>query len=98
MIWTANGVNICNQAAAQRGPRLVSDGSGGAFITWFDNRSGNYDIYTQRIGGSRCCTIGQPTVLQPVQSGTDQLKPDICSDGAGGVIITWYDYRSSTDF
>ncbi len=20
---------------------------------------------------------------------TDQIKPDICSDGAGGVIITW---------
>jgi hypothetical protein len=29
---------------------------------------------------------------------TDQLKPDICSDGADGVIITWYDYRSTTDF
>jgi hypothetical protein len=29
---------------------------------------------------------------------TDQLKPDICSDGADGVIITWYDYRATTDF
>jgi hypothetical protein len=30
--------------------------------------------------------------------GTDQLKPDICTDGAGGVIITWTDFRSTTDF
>lgn len=97
MIWTANGVSICNQAAAQRGPKLVSDGSGGAFITWFDNRAGNYDIYTQRIGSAgavQWTTNGVATCTMA----TDQLKPDICSDGAGGVIITWYDYRSTTDF
>lgn len=97
MLWTANGVVICNQAAAQRGPKLVSDGSGGAFITWYDNRAGNYDIYDQRVGtagavqwttnGVAVCTMA-----------TDQLKPDICSDGASGVIITWSDYRSTTDF
>jgi hypothetical protein len=97
MLWTANGVNICNQAAAQRGPKLVSDGSGGAFITWYDNRAGNYDIYTQRVGSAgavQWTTNGVATCTMA----TDQLKPDICSDGAGGVIIVWYDYRSTTDF
>jgi hypothetical protein len=97
MLWTANGVSVCNEASAQHEPSLVSDGNGGAFITWYDNRAGNYDIYTQRMGsagaeqwttnGVASCTMG-----------TDQLKPDICSDGAGGVIIVWYDFRSSTDF
>jgi hypothetical protein len=97
MLWTANGVNICNQAAAQRGPKLVSDGSNGAIITWYDNRAGNYDIYTQRIGSAgavQWTTNGVATCT----AATDQLKPDICSDGAGGVIVTWSDYRSSTDF
>ena len=97
MLWTANGVSICNQAAAQRGPKLVSDGSGGAFITWYDKRAGNYDIYTQRIGSAgavQWTTNGVATCTMA----TDQIKPDICSDGAGGVIITWYDYRSTTDF
>jgi len=97
MLWTANGVNICNQAAAQRGPKLVSDGSGGAFITWFDNRAGDYDIYTQRVasaGAVQWTTNGVATCTMA----SDQLKPDICSDGAGGVIITWYDFRSTTDY
>lgn len=97
MLWTANGVSICNQAAAQRGPKIVTDGLGGAFITWYDNRAGNYDIYTQRIataGAVVWTTNGVATCV----SGTDQLKPDICIDGAAGVIITWYDYRSTTDF
>jgi len=97
MVWTANGVNICNQAAAQRGPKLLSNGSGGAFITWFDSRAGDYDIYTQLIstgGAVQWTTNGAATCTMA----TDQLRPDICSDGAGGFIITWYDYRSTTDY
>jgi hypothetical protein len=96
-LWTANGVSVCNQAASQLGPKLINDGSGGAFITWYDNRAGNYDIYTQRIssgGAPMYTTNGVATCT----AATDQLKPDICSDGAGGVIITWYDYRSTTDY
>jgi hypothetical protein len=97
MLWTANGVNVCNQAAAQLGPKLINDGSGGAFITWYDNRAGNFDIYTQRIssGGAPMYTING---VATCTMATDQLKPDICSDGAGGVIIAWYDYRSTTDY
>ena len=97
MLWTANGVNICNQAASQRGPKLVSDGLGGAFITWFDSRAGDYDIYTQRIGNAgavQWTTNGIATCTMA----TDQFRPDICSDDAGGVIITWYDFRSTTDY
>jgi len=96
-LWTANGVSVCNEASAQHGPRLVSDGSGGAFITWYDQRAGDFDIYTQRIasgGAEQWTTNGVATCTMA----TDQLNPDICSDGAGGVIIAWYDYRSSTDF
>ena len=96
-LWTANGVSICNQAGAQHDPRLVSDGLGGAFITWSDQRAGDYDIYTQRIasgGAVQWTTNGVATCTMA----TDQFKPDICSDGADGVIITWYDYRATTDF
>jgi hypothetical protein len=96
-LWTANGVSVCNQAAAQLGPKLINDGSGGAFITWYDKRAGNYDIYTQRIS-----TSGAPVYttngVATCTMATDQLKPDICSDGAGGVIITWTDYRSTNDY
>ncbi len=97
MLWTANGVNICNQANGQRGPKLTGDGSGGAFITWYDHRAGNYDIYTQRIGSAgavQWTTNGVATCTMA----TDQIKPDICTDGAGGAIITWADYRSTTSY
>lgn len=97
MIWTANGVNICNQAAAQRGPKIVGDGLGGAFITWFDNRAGNYDIYSQRIAAAGA-VVWTTNGVATCTAASDQLTPDICVDGANGVIITWTDFRSTTDF
>ncbi len=97
MLWVANGVSVCNQAAEQNGPSVVNDGAGGAFVTWSDNRAGNYDIYTQRIsagGAPQWTTNGVATCTMA----TDQRKPDLCSDGAAGVIVTWYDFRSTTDY
>ena len=94
--WTANGIGVCTQAAAQHGPRIISDGSGGAFLTWYDQRAGNYDIYAQRvtaIGG----LVGIANGVAVCTSGTDQTNPDMCSDGAGGAIIVWQDGRSTTD-
>ena len=93
--WTVNGIGVCTQAAAQHGPRIISDGSGGAFITWYDQRAGNYDIYAQRvneIGG----LVGIVDGVAVCTSATDQTNPDICSDGAGGAIIVWQDSRSTT--
>lgn len=94
--WTANGIGVCIQGAAQHGPKIISDGSGGAFLVWYDQRAGNYDIYAQRvsaIGG----LVGIADGVAVCTSGTDQTNPDICTDGAGGAIIVWQDSRSTTD-
>jgi hypothetical protein len=47
--WTANGFAVCSERHTQRYPQVVSDGAGGAIIAWADFRSGNYDIYAQRV-------------------------------------------------
>ncbi len=93
--WDANGIGVCTQAAAQHGPKIISDGSGGAILTWYDQRAGDYDIYAQRvtiIGG----LIGIADGVAVCTSGTDQTNPDICSDGVDGAIIVWQDFRSTT--
>ena len=93
--WTANGIGVCTQAAAQHGPRIISDGAGGAILTWYDQRAGNYDIYAQRVsvGGG---LVGIADGVAVCTSGTDQTNPDMCSDGNGGAIIVWQDFRSTT--
>ena len=92
-LWAPNGVPICTASAVQTEPQLVSDGAGGAIITWYDERGGIADIYAQRVNSSgavQWTDNGVPICTASLQ----QYYPQIVSDGAGGAIITWQDQRS----
>ena len=94
--WTANGVPICTATGDQRLPTIVSDGSGGAIITWYDLRNGNDDMYAQRVnasGSPQWATNGAAISTAPY----DQNSPAIVSDGSGGAIITWSDLRNGSN-
>ncbi|MDH3198612.1 MAG: hypothetical protein OEO21_10270, partial [Candidatus Krumholzibacteria bacterium] len=96
--WTANGVALCSAANNQLYPAIVSDGSGGAIVTWYDLRSGtNYDIYARRVDASGVAqwTADGVALCSAVNA---QLSPAIVSDGSGGAIVTWHDYRSGTNY
>src|SRR5262245_21565712 len=48
--WTVGGVAICTAVGNQENVTIVSDGAGGAIVTWQDSRGGtNVDIYAQRV-------------------------------------------------
>ncbi len=49
--WTRDGANtaIADSANDQVQPIVRTIPSGGAYIAWFDNRSGGYDVYLQRV-------------------------------------------------
>ena len=97
-LWATSdgGVGVCKVFNVQQNPVLVPDGAGGVIVVWQDCRNGvNFDIYAQRVdpsgalhwtaGGVALCTAGD-----------SQLRPQAIPDGAGGAIVTWYDYRSVT--
>jgi len=88
--WVANGVAICSPANYHVNPQLVSDGAGGAIITWGDTRSGSSgsDIYAQRIDPSGTVLWTANGVVICAATG-DQFAPEIVSDGAGGAVICW---------
>jgi hypothetical protein len=96
--WATDGVAICTAAGDQNSPAIVSDGSGGAIITWNDHRSsGSNDIYAQRVNASgvvQWTTDGVAICTAPA----DQGSPTIVSDGSGGAIIAFYNYPSSGNF
>jgi hypothetical protein len=91
--WTTGGVAICAATGNQESPMIVSDGAGGAIVTWYDGRSGNYDIYAQRVNASGAAQWTTNGVALCTITGT-QWNPTIVSDGAGGAIVTWSDGRS----
>ncbi|MDD8017510.1 MAG: T9SS type A sorting domain-containing protein [Bacteroidota bacterium] len=95
--WSVDGVALCTATFAQSYPTIVSDGSGGAIITWYDRRSGTHnDIYAQRINASGAVQWSADGVALCTATG-DQNSPTIVSDGSGGAIITWYDYRGTSN-
>jgi hypothetical protein len=96
-LWAPGGVAVCSAILDQSGAYLVPDGTGGAVITWMDRRGGaDWDIYAQHVdsfGATTWAAGGEPICTR---SG-NQWDPKLTSDGAGGAIIAWYDYRYGTD-
>ena len=94
-----NGTVICNAYDDQWNPYASSDGNGGAFITWEDERNDplNEDVYAQHIDSDGNTHWGEGGDL----NGTlvcnvaehEEHAPQICHDGKGGAIITWEDGR-----
>lgn len=84
---------ICTAPGQQSFPQIISDGAGGAIMTWEDARNVHFDIYAQRVdaeGNISWIKDGIPVCTMPEK----QDKPRIISDSAGGAIITWHDIRS----
>ena len=88
--WDPDGVPVCTETGKQHYSEVVSDGSGGILVTWADQRSGDYDIYAQRIdaNGTPLWTVDGVVVCSFLE---DQMESDIISDGAGGAVIVWQD-------
>ena len=87
---------VCLDTNNQVHPQIVSDGNGGAIICWTDFRHSTNNIYgsvyAQRIrnGVNQWTTNGIA-----VDTLTMANFPKIVSDGKGGAIISWVDFRHS---
>jgi hypothetical protein len=90
--WTPDGVPLCAAAGSQYEPRIASDLKGGAIVAWADNRSGNSDIYVQRIASDGSISWAADGVAL-CTAANDQSFLSIASDGAGGAIVAWVDFR-----
>lgn len=90
--WTADGVSVGQATNCQTFPQVISDGTGGAFVTWKDLRNGSsYRIYAQRIDASGAGQWGIGGVS--MSTGTNnQGEPQITSDGSGGIIVAYQEY------
>ena len=79
------------RAGSNDDPAIVSDGAGGAFITW---RGDSNDIYAQHVDASGRVRWGADGVT--VRMGNGISRPALIPDGAGGAIIAWAEMVSFT--
>jgi hypothetical protein len=93
-LWQTYGNLICVDSGTRTGQRLLADGSGGAIVTWQDNRHGGADVYAQRVIGDGSVRWAPPGIALCAAPG-DQTSPAIATDGRGGAIAAWNDARVS---
>jgi hypothetical protein len=89
-----NKITLTSTPAWWSEPSLVSDGAGGAIVAWEDGRNGNSDVFAQKIsadGHVQWTPTGVPIAVQPGRQRFQQLV----SDGAGGAVVVWEDWRTS---
>lgn len=95
--WSASGVLVTQSSNARYGPVAISDGLGGAFLSWNEaHNPGGWHAYVSHVAasGSRPWNAPDGTVLL-AQGGDLETPPSITSDGAGGIFSTWFDGSSS---
>ncbi|MFB3895049.1 MAG: hypothetical protein ACE14V_01985 [bacterium] len=92
--WVLNGISICTATSGQYIPRIVTDGQGGAIITWSDARYDLSDIYAQAVDSAGIIKWTQDGIVIS-QTSNMQNNSNIIADGQGGAIICWGDYRTT---
>ncbi len=96
--WSHQGKPVCTASSEQKDPKIVSDGNGGAIIVWEDFRNSattGWDIYAQKVDSSGV-SQWSANGLAICTENDFQIDPAICTDGAGGAIITWSDARGAS--
>ncbi|MFH0778375.1 MAG: hypothetical protein V2A71_07055, partial [Candidatus Eisenbacteria bacterium] len=97
VLWKAGGMPLCTEKYNERYHGACPDGSGGAIVTWYEDRSGDYDIYAQRVD-SRGRVVWKTEAVPVCTAPEDQQFPIVVPSGLAGTIVTWVDYRSGTNF
>jgi hypothetical protein len=93
--WMENGIPVCTAVGNQTYPTITSDGAGGAILAWWDMRSGEFNIYAQRVDLAGNALWGKDGLGVCVESGI-QNYVYVTGDGAGGALMAWNDGRSIT--
>ena len=94
--WGFYGSPVCDATGPQIEPRMTSDGTGGAWIVWYDQRASIAgDLRYSHLLGSGAFAPGfssSGTILCDAVG--VQREAALAGDGAGGVFMVWRDERS----
>ncbi len=97
-LWSANGVAVCNAPNSQYSPQMVAASLSSLIVGWSDARSGNDDIYAQRIDvWSGNGVWGTNGVLVCNATGF-QILGSLVDDGTGNFVLAWVDGRAGATY
>jgi len=94
-LWFQPGIAVSLRAGTQRYPTGVPDGEGGCLVFWTDSFGSTRQIFGQHINSQGdLLWSGYGHAVDPRIYEQDQ--PAAVSDGSGGAIVVWQDWRNDT--
>ena len=91
-----DGVPVSTAVNGQFSPQIASDGTNGAFVTWYDARSGSTnDVYVQHLDTRGVLNPGwDVNGLAVCLAPNTQQFPVVTTSRPGTAVLTWQDLRS----
>ncbi len=80
---------ICDASGEQAIPKIAAAGDGGCYVSWFDNRSGGYDVYAQRIDAAGNTLWKDDGVLIANRNYSSTMDFDLIVDAAGNAVVAY---------
>lgn len=97
--WSSDAsVNLplADKTGEQTQDKIVPTADGGAYISWFDNNAGGYDVYLQRINAAGVEQWAHNGILIADRSYSSTTDYDLDIDTAGNALIAFRDDRFGT--
>ncbi len=98
--WSADStmnLEICNLTGEQVLSKIVPTSDGGCFISWFDQRSGGYSMYLQRLDYQGVPQFEDDGILVSSQPQMSWLVDySMAVDGSDNAILTFSDERNAS--
>jgi len=96
--WTSNPAEntaITTMSGEQALPKIAVDSNGSAYVSWFSNDAGNYDVRLQRLDRDGNALWPQDGILvSNEQQDTWITDYDLSADPSGYAVITFSDIRT----
>lgn len=98
--WSSNpetNLQISDPSGEQVLPKIANTADGGTFIAWFDNRSGSYAVYLQKLNAAGVKQFAADGLLVSGNPQSSSLVDwDMISDDDNNAIIVFTDTRAGS--
>ncbi|MHC4947101.1 MAG: hypothetical protein ACYTG1_02410 [Planctomycetota bacterium] len=91
--WTDQNLPIADGAGEQVQPKIVPTADGGAYVSWFDNGTGGYDVYLQRLDADGNEQWAHNGVLVADRGFSSTQDYGLSVDAAGHALLAFRDDR-----
>jgi len=92
---TANNLKLADRSGDQVQPKISPTPDGGAYVSWYDNSAGGYDVYLQRVNAQGVEQWAHNGVQIADRSVSSTVDYGLNTDLDGNAVIVFNDDRTS---